>query len=68
MNGVTSNGIFSRSATVPIVLLLMSSSLSFQGSIFTRPPMGSAAIFCGFCFGSAAAWIQVVDLRHAISK
>ena len=42
-NGVTSNGIFSRSATEPTGLLLMSSSLSFHGSSFTRPPIGSAA-------------------------
>ena len=44
MKGVTSKGIFSRSATVPTGLLLMRVSWSFQGSILTRPPMGSAAI------------------------
>src|SRR5262249_17925644 len=55
MKGVTSKGIFSRSATVPTGLLLMSSSLSFQGSSFTRPPSGRAAIFCGLVLGSAAA-------------
>src|SRR6266436_2011686 len=51
MNGVTSNGIFSRSATVPIGLLLMSSKRSYQTSSFTRPPIGSAAI-CVFFFAS----------------
>ena len=34
----------------PTGLLLISSSLSFHGSSFTRPPIGSAAIICGFCF------------------
>ena len=54
MNGVTSNGIFSRSATVPIGLLLMSSKRSNQTSSLTRPPIGSAAIACELFFGSAA--------------
>src|SRR5437879_2397451 len=40
MKGVTSKGIFSRSATVPTGLLLMRSSLSFHGSSFTRLPIG----------------------------
>src|SRR5258705_686854 len=52
MNGGTSNGIFSRSATVPIGLLLMSSRRSYQTSSFTRPPIGRAAI-CVFFFPSA---------------
>src|SRR5215470_10071645 len=56
MNGVTSKGIFSRSATVPTGLLLSISRRSDQGSIFTRPPIGRAAIFCdGACLGSAEA-------------
>ncbi len=63
INGVTSNGIFSRSAMVPTGLLLINSSLSFHGSSFTRPPIGNAAIICGFCLGSAAA----VDFRSAIA-
>src|SRR6266404_4890896 len=54
MNGVTSNGIFSRSATAPIGLLLMSSRRSYHTSSFTRPPIGRAAIVCGFCLGSAS--------------
>src|SRR5258706_8555357 len=52
MKGVTSNGIFSRSATVPVGLLLMSSRRSYQTSSFTRPPIGRAAI-CIFFFTSA---------------
>src|SRR6266403_2517204 len=52
MKGVTSNGIFSRSATVPMGLLLMSSRRSYQTSSFTRPPMGRAAIICVFFFAS----------------
>src|SRR5579864_2432784 len=60
MNGVTSNGIFSRSAMVPTGLLLIISSLSFHGSIFTRPPMGRAAIFCApGLVGSAGAVVGV---------
>src|SRR5438309_2360909 len=55
IKGVTSNGIFSRSATVPTGLLLIISSLSFHGSILIRPPIGSAAIFCAFCLGSTEA-------------
>ncbi len=42
MNGVTSNGIFSRSATWPTGLDFSISSLSLQGSILTRPPSGNA--------------------------
>src|ERR1700720_619245 len=55
MKGVTSKGIFSRSAIVPMGLLLIISSLSFHGSIFTRPPIGKAAIFCALCLGSVGA-------------
>src|SRR5271163_288394 len=58
MNGVTSNGIFSRSATVPTGLLLIKSSRSFQGSIFTRPPSGSATILDA-AFGSVGAGAAV---------
>src|ERR1700677_976237 len=54
MNGVTSNGIFSRSATRPTGLLLSSARLSYQGSSFTRPPIGRAAMICGFAFVSGA--------------
>src|SRR5258708_101912 len=61
MNGVTSNGIFSRSATAPTGLLLMSSSLSFHGSSFTRPPIGSAVIVCWFFFTSASSGIADLD-------
>src|ERR1051325_7627146 len=67
MNGVTSNGIFSRSAIMPTGLLLIISSLSFHGSILMRPPIGSAATFCELacglaaaCFGSADAVVATV--------
>jgi hypothetical protein len=42
--GVTSNGIFSYSATAPTGLDLSIHSLSFHGSILMRPPRGNAAI------------------------
>ena len=45
MNGVTSNGIFSRSATAPAGLDFSISSLSLHGSILMRPPSGSATIW-----------------------
>ena len=66
MNGVTSNGIFSRSATAPIGLLLMSSNLSFHGSSFTRPPIGSAVIICGFFFD--ILMVDRADSWHAIAQ
>src|SRR5690349_2051159 len=58
MNGVTSNGIFSRSATVPTGLAFSISSLSLQGSILTRPPSGNATMgdAAAFAFASAGAF------------
>src|ERR1700682_2109090 len=50
IDGGTLKGISSRSATVPTGFLLRRSTLAFHGSSFTRPPIGSAAIICGFCF------------------
>src|SRR5215470_609474 len=55
MKGVISNGIFSLSATAPTGLLFNRSSLSNHGSIFTRPPIGSA----GF---------QIHDIRNPIAE
>src|SRR5579864_8937610 len=44
MKGVTSNGILSRSVRMLTDLALSIVSSSFQGSILTRPPSGSATI------------------------
>src|SRR5580700_3977577 len=44
MKGVTSNGILSRSERMLTDLALSIVSSSFQGSILTRPPSGSATI------------------------
>src|ERR1700687_2952435 len=52
MNGVTSNGIFSRSATVPTGLLLISSKRSDHGFSPTPPPIGRAALNFGLLFCS----------------
>src|SRR5260370_41466316 len=43
-NGVTSKGIFSRSATMLTDFALGMINSSFQGSILMRPPRGTAAI------------------------
>ena len=44
MNGVTSNGIFSRAESSGTGLALSSSTRSLQGSSLMRLPIGSAAI------------------------
>src|SRR5467141_3632652 len=56
MNGVTSNGIFSRSAMTPIGLLLIRSSLSNHGSSFTRPPIGNN--------GNSIAQVRADQVRY----
>src|SRR6266478_2404820 len=72
MKGVTSNGIFSDSATVPMGLDLSIRNWSVQGSTLMRPPSGSAAIalVAGFAPASgdgtentAATMVQLVDSR-----
>src|SRR5437879_13860229 len=70
IKGVTSNGIFSDSATVPIGLDLSIRNWSVHGSTLMRPPSGSAATMLAAGFASAsgdcaentaATIVQLVD-------
>src|SRR5258708_34681601 len=54
MKGVTSNGIFSESATVPAGLDLSIRNWSVHGSTLMRPPSGRAAITFAAGFASAS--------------
>src|SRR5258708_13486235 len=54
MKGVTSNGIFSDSATVPTGLDLSILNWSVHGSTLMRPPSGSAAMTLAAGFASAS--------------
>src|SRR5258707_12747797 len=54
MKGVTSNGIFSESATVPAGLDLSIRNWSVHGSTLMRPPSGRAAITFVAGFASAS--------------
>ena len=55
-NGVTSNGILSRAEMIATGADLVSSTRSVQAFSFTRPPMGSAAIWSSLFGSSAGPW------------